>query len=378
MEQWLIKKIVITWWPCGGKTTWMAATVQKIAQMWWNVLVIPETATILINNWYIPWKTISFVDFQDLVIKKQLEQEKYYHEKAMKSMKDSSTWQQNQLILLDRWLMDWQAYVDPSDFQYMLRKNNLDRDEIYKWWYYDGVVSMTSAAVWAEKYYTLENNTARSESIEEAREKDALVKQARVWVDKLYIINNSTNFEDKIKRTTHAIISLIWLPVPLEIEDKFAVKSIDLKMLEKIQPSLSHITQFYITSAPWTWLHRARKMVQWLFTWYIHTIKWPQKFYEKESLIDKAKFDLLQNYQIWWTERIYKQRQHFLAEDQYFSLDTFEYPRVVLQPWDIWLLEIEKTSEDQKVIIPSFMEVEEVTHDPRYSNSYIAWLKKAS
>jgi CYTH domain-containing protein len=72
------------------------------------------------------------------------------------------------------------------------------------------------------------------------------------------------------------------------------------------------------------------------------------------------------------TDKIIKDRQYFLYDDQYFSFDTFTYPKHRLQPGDIGLMEIEKTYPDQEVRIPSFMEVENVTDDRRYSNAAIA------
>ncbi len=373
MDTGLIKKVVITWWPCGGKTTGMAYNTQKIAQQGMDVLVVPEAATNIINAWIIPWKNISLLDFQDLIIKEQLKQEQFYEDKAKHEIEKWNP--KPQVILCDRGLMDGQAYVDPDDFEYVLLKNKLDKDEILRGRRYDWVIHMTSAAVWAEEFYTTENNSARTETAAEAKEKDARTQEAWIWTDKLKIINNTTNFDDKIKRTSQALIGLLWLPIPYEIEDKYAVKNIDRDKLNKQKVSLSHITQAYIDTLWEAWIHRIRKLVQGQFTAYIHTIKWPQKYYEKEKLLTENEYKIYQNLQLPNTHQLHKIRHCFLALDQYFELDVFKYPRNVLKPWDIALLEIEKIHEDQQVTIPDWIEAEEVTNDPFYKNATMAWVQ---
>lgn len=375
MEQWLIKKIVITWWPCAGKTTWMASVVQKVSQMWWNVLVIPESARELIHAWVRPWQSVSGIDFQDLVVKKQLAQEDLYERAARYAMAKSESWRQNQLILLDRGLMDGIAYVDPEDFDQILYKNNLDRGKILQD-IYDGIVFLDSAAEWAEEFYKIDEE--RTESITDAQDNNRRLKTAYIGTEKYRQQNNKQLFEHKITRTTHDVISMIGLPVPLEIEDKFAVKSIDKDILKKMKSPISQIEQFYLNSLAGTGIHRARKLMQWLFTGYFHTIKWPQKYLEKEKKLTSQEYYQYALMQALNTDKIIKNREYFLYDDQYFSFDTFTYPRNRLQPWDIWLMEIEKTHPDQEVHIPSFMEVENVTDDFRYSNASIAWYKKTA
>lgn len=370
-----IKKVVITWWPCAGKTTWMASVVQKVSQMWWNVLVVPEAARELISAWIIPWKTVSLLDFQDLVIKKQLAQEDLYERAARYAMSQSTHWKQNQLILHDRGLMDWAAYVDPEDFDDILYKNNLDRGKILQD-IYDSIIFLDSAAEWAEEFYTKDEE--RFESPEVARENNAILKQVYIWWEKVRFQHNRQQFDKKIAAATHDVISTIWLPVPLEIENKYAVKSIDMQFLKKHKSPISHIKQFYINTPQDQGIHRARKLVQWLFTWYFHTIKWPQKFAEKERKLVSSEYEQYEKLKASNTDIIVKDRHYLLYDDQYFSFDAFVYPKHRLAPWDKGILEIEKTYEDQEVRIPSFMEVEEVTDKRQYSNAAIAGYKKVS
>lgn len=61
----------------------------------------------------------------------------------------------------------------------------------------------------AERFYTLENNPTRSETIEEARALD--IKTLNAWIGhpNVKIIDNSTDFTGKIKRTVEAICTVV-------------------------------------------------------------------------------------------------------------------------------------------------------------------------
>ena len=70
---------------------------------------------------------------------------------------------------------------------------------------YDCVVHLLTAAQGAEKFYTLRNNTTRTEGIQQAREIDDRILNAWLGHPYLEIIDNSTNFEDKMNRVVEAI-----------------------------------------------------------------------------------------------------------------------------------------------------------------------------
>lgn len=67
---------------------------------------------------------------------------------------------------------------------------------------------------------------------------------------------------------------------------------------------------------------------------------------------------------------IRKYRYCFVYKDQYFEMDAIIEP---VQRFSLCLLEIELTEENDKVEIPSFLDVKkEVTDDDRYSNYALA------
>jgi len=71
---------------------------------------------------------------------------------------------------------------------------------------YDQIIHMVTAANGAEKYYTLDTNSVRTEGLELAREIDK--KCANAWLGHPYlnVIDNSTDFEMKIARVLQVLL----------------------------------------------------------------------------------------------------------------------------------------------------------------------------
>lgn len=75
---------------------------------------------------------------------------------------------------------------------------------------------LVTAARGAEKFYTLENNAARSEPIEVARVLDDRVLRAWLGHPKLHVFDNSVGFSEKIQavrsgafvRPAHGVVQL--------------------------------------------------------------------------------------------------------------------------------------------------------------------------
>ena len=67
------------------------------------------------------------------------------------------------VVLCDRGVLDSKAYISPEGWQALMDENGFNmvniRDKRY-----DGIIHMVTAAEGAEKYYTLDNNTARYET----------------------------------------------------------------------------------------------------------------------------------------------------------------------------------------------------------------------
>jgi CYTH domain-containing protein len=82
---------------------------------------------------------------------------------------------------------------------------------------------MVTAANGAEEHYTTEDNTARTESPEEARQKDEATKSAWSSHRNHRVIDNSTGFTEKIMRAISAFGRVLHMPNAREKERKHLV-----------------------------------------------------------------------------------------------------------------------------------------------------------
>lgn len=96
---------------------------------------------------------------------------------------------------------------------------------------YDAIIHMVTAAVGAEMYYTTENNAARSETINQARDLDYTVLNAWCGHPHVYIVRNTNvkDFKSKIRRVEDLICQIVGVPRPISSERKFIVsQSVDV------------------------------------------------------------------------------------------------------------------------------------------------------
>ena len=220
-----ITKIVITGGPCAGKTTAMSWIQNHFTDLGYHVIFIPECATELINAGISGRTCKDLVSFQSALMTLQLQREKIY-EKAARTIKNKKI-----LIVCDRGMMDSKAYLSSLEFATVI--NNLNKNEVELRDNYDAVFHLVTAAKGAEKFYTTENNTARSESIEEAVNADNKLINAWTGHPHFRVIDNSSNFEDKMKRLLKEISHFLGEPHPYEIERKFLIEFPDISWLEK-------------------------------------------------------------------------------------------------------------------------------------------------
>lgn len=192
-----ISKIVITGGPCAGKSSAMERIRDEFSALGYRVLFIAETATELINGGIAPWTCRSTSDYQTFQMKLQLEKENVY-ENAAKSIDCEKI-----LIVCDRGAIDSKAYMTKEDFDALVE--DMNTDEVALRDRYDAVFHLVTAAKGAEEFYTTANNTARTETAQQAAELDDRIIDA--WSCHRYhqIIDNSTDFENKLKRLSDSI-----------------------------------------------------------------------------------------------------------------------------------------------------------------------------
>lgn len=356
-----ITKIVLTGGPCAGKTTamnWMQNFFQKQG---YKVLFVPETATELITGGLTPWETKTNVDFQNILFDLQMEKEKLFEEGAKKLPNEKI------LIVCDRGLLDNKAYMSNKDFDYLLKSKKLNEVKLRD--SYDAVFHLVTAAKGAKKYYNLDN-TARTETIEEAIKIDDNIIASWTGHPHLRIIDNSSDFETKMKRLLKEISNVLGEPEPYEIERKFLIEMPDLEYLESL-PNCEkiQIVQTYLKSDGDEEVRIRQRGNNGAFTYSktrkininnLKRIEVEERLTEEEYINELLNADPLKG-------QIIKTRYCLSYNNQYFEIDIYPF-------WnDKAIAEIELSSESQRIDLPSFIEVvDEVTDDLKYRNSEIA------
>lgn len=193
----IIKKIVISGGPCGGKTSAMEYIKETFSTLGYRVLFIHESASELISGGIAPWTCGTSDQYQLCQLRYQLEKEKIIKLAAQTMEVDKI------LIVCDRGTLDNKAYMSEEAFKQALAIMQVSEDELLA--EYDGVFHLVSAAIGASEYYTTSNNEARSETCEEAAILDEYLGKAWSKHPQYYLIDNSTDFKQKMQRLLKAI-----------------------------------------------------------------------------------------------------------------------------------------------------------------------------
>ena len=361
-----ISKIVITGGPCAGKTTAMSWIQNAFTKLSYAVLFVDETATQLITGGAAPWLSASNRDFQWQLLQLQQAKEKAFTEIG-KTMKNEKI-----LIVCDRAAMDNCAYMTEQEFGWVIKQMNTSKIALRD--QYDAVFHLVTAAKGAEKYYTLANNQARTETVEEAAALDDKLIAAWTGHPHFRIIDNSTGFEEKMMRLIKEITAFLGEPTPMEIERKYLISRPNLHLLEKLPNcELVHIVQTYLKSDDPSEERRIRQRGSNGSYVYFMTRKKKGdgiKRVEIENRLSQEEYIALLVEADPAYRPIHKERYCLSANGLYYEIDI--YPE-----WkDKAIMEIELHSEDQEVVFPDEIDViREVTDDPAYSNHELARIK---
>ncbi|MBQ7037142.1 MAG: AAA family ATPase [Clostridia bacterium] len=358
-----ITKIVITGGPCAGKTTAMSWIQNAFTELGYYVVFIPETATELITAGIAPWTLNSNLDYQICQIKLQLEKEKIYRNGAQSVFNYDKV-----LIVCDRGTMDNKAYMSDLEFSQAMTKLKLNETELRD--EYDAVFHLVTAAKGAEEFYTLSNNQARTETVEEAAAMDDKLIAAWTGHPHLRVIDNSMGFEDKMKKLISEISAFLGEPEPYEIERKFLIEYPDIKLLETIPNCRKvEIIQTYLNSTL-NEEERVRQRGENGNYIYFKTIKRTisgTKRVEIETRLSKDEYLTLLMNSDTSKKQIRKNRYCLTYDNQYFEIDVYPF-------WsDRAIAEIELCKENTAINFPDYIKViKEVTDDENYKNSALA------
>ncbi len=357
-----ISKIVLTGGPCAGKTTALTWINNYFAKRGYAVLFVPETATELISNGVAPWTCETNYDYQTFQIMLQKAKEQIFDEAAKKLKNDKI------LIVCDRGILDNKAYMKDVEFKKILRE--LGTNEIQERDSYDAIFHLVSAAKGKEEVYTLANNSARTETIVEARQLDDKIIAAWTGHSHLRIIDNSTEFEEKLERLLKEIASFLGEPEPLEIERKFLIYYPNLKELENM-PNCTKvdITQTYLKSTDDTERRIRARGIDGNYLYYLtekRKISNLKRIETERKLTQDEYLKLLLNADN-KLHTIHKTRYCLCENNQYFEIDI--YPEWQNQA----IMEIELNSEDENIKVPEFIKIfKELTEDNNYKNYEMA------
>ena len=360
-----ITKIVITGGPCAGKSTALSRIQEEFTELGYTVLFISETATELINGGVAPWTCKTSDDFQKFLIKLQIEKEKIF-ELSARSMPSEKV-----LIVCDRGMLDNKAYMTPDAFSNTLYELKLNEVEIRD--NYDAVFHLITAADGAEEFYTTANNTARTETPQQAIELDRKLLSAWTGHPHLRVIDNSTTFENKIKKLITEISSFLGEPEPLEIERKFLIEYPDIDWLEKSSECKKiEIIQTYLKSGKDEELRVRQRGMNGNYI-YFKTIKRKLddlKRIEIEKRLSKDEYLTLLMEADTEKRQIRKNRYCLMYNNQYFEIDIYPFWK------DKAILEIELSDENTEIFFPEKIRIiKEVTDDENYKNASLAKIK---
>ena len=357
-----IQKIVITGGPGAGKTTGMSWIQNEFTKLGYTVLFVPETATELITGGVAPWTCGSNAQYQECQMLLQLKKEELF-ERAARTMDADKI-----LIVCDRGTIDNQAYMDDEEFAHVL--SLIGRTEVQLRDSYDAVFHMVTAAKGAERFYTTENNKARTETPEQAAAMDDKLIAAWTGHPHLRVIDNSTDFEDKLRRLIAEIRSFLGEPEPMEIERKFLIEYPDISWLEQFPACRKvDIIQTYLVAKEGEEVRVRQRGENGSFSYYKTTKRRISSIKRMELETRLSQDDYLRHLVNADPSKrpIHKSRYCLMYENQYFEIDLFPF-------WqDKAIVEIELADENSAVSFPPELNViREVTEDEAYTNAALA------
>ena len=360
-----ITKIVITGGPCAGKTTAMSWIQNAFSKEGYLVLFVSETATEL-SSGGAPWKfTRNNQEYQLQVTRLMLAKEQAF-EAVARTFDEEKV-----LIVCDRGALDNRAYMNEEEFRYVLDQLNTGEVELRD--HYDAVFHLVTAAKGAEEFYTLANNAARYETVEEAIRVDNELIASWTGHPHLRIIDNQYDFNNKMMALITEISAFLGEPRPLETRRKYLIRYPDVVELEK-RPNCQRveILQAYLKSEIPGEMIRIRQRGRDGHYLYYKTRKRmiDGKRIELEERLSKNEYlELLMQADPDYRP-IRKQRYCISENGLYYNIDI--YPQ-----WaDQALMEIELYGGEEKILFPEGIDViREVTGEEAFTNPAIARIR---
>lgn len=364
-------KIVLTGGPCAGKSSALTKLTESLSERGYRVFSVFEVSTALSKGGINYSDSLSHNDYQKFVIDMQLANEAIFDGVTRFYDPDKV------IIFYDRGILDGAAYSDKEFFAELLKSKNLTVSEVMA--RYDAVFHLVTAADGAEEAYQwndpskndVGNNAARRESPEEARVLDKKTLNAWIGHPHLRVFDNSTSYDEKILRVVKEVFAMLGEPEPSEIERKYLIRMPSREQIEGLGcVSEAQIVQTYLKPignvAERRVRQRGTKEDGFSFYYTEKTDVSSGVRIENERKISKDEYlDLLSEADT-SLHQISKTRYCFVYERQYFELDIYPFCD------EYAIVEIELNDINEKIKLPPFDFVKDVTDDKRYRNSALA------
>lgn len=356
------KRIVLTGGPGSGKTTVLNSIVNMYTSLGVKVVVVSETATEIINSGIKPFgdDKIEMLDFQKLVLSLQLSKEKIYDEAIRMYQKVHPN--EDILIIYDRGSIDNKAYITDEEFDAVMQSVCDDNYStiLNK---YDLIIDL----VGSKKFYTLENNKARSESADVALTLGEKTLKSWVGHPKVKIVGPKENMNDKVSEVVSYINELLSKKNQKK-QAKYLVSIKDCNLLEISKNGVTAYIEQYYLSSPNNEEKRIRMTILNGCPTYELTVyerEDNKKILKSSKRIDKKIYDELKEFKLPSSSVIKKYRIYFTFMDTYMHLDLFTDGEEIEE---FGYLEINLN--DEKIInIPPFISaLKDVSSSPEYDN----------
>lgn len=189
-----MKTIVITGGPCSGKSSAVEELKEHFAKIGQAAVFVEEAGTDLILTGTTPESCGSMYAFQTKVAALQRTREAKAQQQAHVLEKAANG--NEVLVVCDRGIADGAAYVGSKEYLQVLHDNGLSENEVFQ--RYDAVFCLESIAQLGNGSYTVQNNTARSESEAEAAALDRRTYDAWKTHPQFHFIKNEESFSEKM------------------------------------------------------------------------------------------------------------------------------------------------------------------------------------
>ncbi|RHY87702.1 hypothetical protein DYB35_007923 [Aphanomyces astaci] len=304
-----IYKFVLTGGPCAGKTT----SLDRL------------------SSYFRDLKATDVLNFQWQILSTQIALEDAF----MSLAKDTNC---PCVILCDRGAMDGSAYMSPDQWEELKVLHDLDtvtlRDTRY-----NAVFHLVTAANGAESYYSLENNSTRSETLQQAIDADNRLCHA--WV-------GHPKFFSKMQRLISTAANLTGLPSTVKTAKKY--------LLTSLPPSWPiHVEEFEVEKVYLSVLPT--------------TDGKPQILVHLKRVLSAREYGYAVRHRKDHTRLVIKQRRIcFLWNNQSFNIHWYKEPASIANQG---IVHVQASDSETPVSIPDFLDIsEELSKSHPYYSAY--------